>query len=275
MSISDFSEMAHLTPQTLRYYHAEGLLVPVEVDRRTGYRSYAFEQVEQAMLITVLREAGLSVRLVRRALDEPDRVPALLGQHRAEVERERRAQDEAIRAAADLFDSPPEPRRRHVPATTVASRPVPGTPLGRTAAEWDEAEAILAAATDDLVRTVERLGGRVAGSPWRTPALETAGQKRAVLTGEGPFWLVKVPLDGGLDRPGDIDVQQLAARDEVSILMPGRNTMAKYCTAVLRLLAYPLDDAFPDTARLRQVVRADGVETSAPVRAAAPVDQHA
>ncbi|MET7645397.1 MerR family DNA-binding transcriptional regulator [Streptomyces sp. NPDC005426] len=40
LSISDFSEMCDLPPQTLRYYHAAGLLVPADVDERTGYRSY-------------------------------------------------------------------------------------------------------------------------------------------------------------------------------------------------------------------------------------------
>ena len=74
LSISDFSEMCYLSPQTLRYYHSEGLLVPADVDPQTGYRSYTFEQVEQveqAMLITSLRGTGMSIKLVRRALDEP------------------------------------------------------------------------------------------------------------------------------------------------------------------------------------------------------------
>ncbi|MFC8943451.1 MerR family transcriptional regulator, partial [Streptomyces griseoincarnatus] len=86
LSISDFSEMCYLSPQTLRYYHAEGLLVPADVDPRTGYRSYTFEQVEQAMLVTSLRGTGMSIKLVRRALDEPDEAPALLREHAAEVE---------------------------------------------------------------------------------------------------------------------------------------------------------------------------------------------
>ncbi|MEV0254035.1 MerR family transcriptional regulator [Streptomyces sp. NPDC050732] len=59
LSISDFSEMCDLPPQTLRYYHAEGLLVPADVDEWTGYRSYTFGQVERAMLINVLRGTGM------------------------------------------------------------------------------------------------------------------------------------------------------------------------------------------------------------------------
>ena len=45
LSIKDFSEMAHLSAQTLRYYHAEGLLIPAQVDEQTGYRSYTYDQI--------------------------------------------------------------------------------------------------------------------------------------------------------------------------------------------------------------------------------------
>ncbi|MEU1570149.1 hypothetical protein ABZ519_03070 [Streptomyces collinus] len=50
---------------------SEGLLVPADVDERTGHHSYTFTQVEQAMPITLLRGTGMSVKLVGRALDEP------------------------------------------------------------------------------------------------------------------------------------------------------------------------------------------------------------
>ena len=47
LSISEFSEMCNLSPQTLRFYHSEGLLVPADVNEQTGYRSYMFDQVER------------------------------------------------------------------------------------------------------------------------------------------------------------------------------------------------------------------------------------
>ncbi|MFG3682289.1 MerR family transcriptional regulator [Micromonospora chalcea] len=162
LSISEFSQMCHLSPQALRFYHAEGLLVPAEVDDRTGHRSYAFEQVERAMLITLLRDTGMSVKLVRRALDEPDQALALLDRHSDEVSRERQAQADAIAAARAVFEAQPEPRLRHVPAVTVVARLVPGTPLGRDAQEWDRAEEILTAAAAELVTTV----GRPASPAW-------------------------------------------------------------------------------------------------------------
>lgn len=76
LTISDFSEICYPSPQTPRYHHSEGLLLPADVDPWTGYRSYTFEQVEQAKLVTSLRGTGMGIRLVRRALDEPDEAPA-------------------------------------------------------------------------------------------------------------------------------------------------------------------------------------------------------
>ena len=271
LSISEFSQMCHLSPQALRFYHAEGLLVPAEVDDRTGHRSYAFEQVERAMLITLLRDTGMSVKLVRRALDEPDQALALLDRHSDEARRERQAQADAIAAARAVFEAQPEPRLRHVPAPTVVARLVPGTPLGRDAQEWDRAEEIITEAAAELVATVRKAGVTCLGEPWRTMALETPEQDRRVLDGTGPFWTVKVAVTGTPETlpslPADLFVQTPDAHDELSIFMPGRNTMAKYCTVVLRLLdAAPVDgDRFVNLARLRQEVRPEGVLSSAPV----------
>jgi hypothetical protein len=41
-SIGEFSDVSGLPPQTLRFHHSEGLLVPESVDEKTGYRSYAY-----------------------------------------------------------------------------------------------------------------------------------------------------------------------------------------------------------------------------------------
>ena len=269
LSISEFSEMCHLSPQTLRYYHAEGLLVPAAVDQRTGYRSYAFEQVEQAMLITLLRDAGMSVELVRQTLDDPTRAVELIDRHSAEVDRRRTEQDEAIQAARTVFGSRPEVRLRHVPAATVAGRLVHGTPLGRTAQEWEQAEALIEAAVAGLVETVRAAGVTWLGGSWRVPALETREQDRRVLDGEGPFWIVKVPVSGPVEAlPADVMVQEQAAHDELSIFMPGRNTMSRYGTAILRLLdAHTLlgGERFVNLARLRHEVHDDGVLFGAPV----------
>ncbi|WP_433272826.1 MerR family transcriptional regulator [Actinosynnema sp. CS-041913] len=266
LSISDFSEMCRLSPQTLRFYHSEGLLVPAEVNEQTGYRSYTFDQVEQAMLITVLRGAGMSVKLVRRALDEPDTAPALVQQHSAEVQRLRQEQDRAISDACELFDAWPEARLRHTPGTTVVSKVVPGPAGGSDQYDWEQADVALAATVREVAEAVKSCGAVVSGTPWRAPAIETPEQKKRNLTTEGPHWLAKVPVTAEEDAvaalPADVEVQTFEARRELSIFIPGRSSTAKYGTAISRLATYPLDAAFIDLSRIRQLVHDDGVETA-------------
>lgn len=270
MSISDFSEMCRLSPQTLRFYHSEGLLVPSDVDERTGYRAYTFDQVEQAMLIAVLRDAGMSVKLVRRALDEPDLAAALLHEHTEQVGRERQVQDEAISDARELLGSRPEPRLRHVPEMTVVSKPVPD-PLAEhddVDHAWKRADAVLAAATREVVAAVESCGGAVVGTPWRAQSIGAEEQ---------PHWLVMVPVT--VDEaavaalPGDVEVRTFAARTELSIFIPGRSSMAKYATAISRLYTHPLGDAILDAAHIRQLPHDGGVETAAAVREPGELDE--
>lgn len=259
LSISEFSQMCHLSPQVLRFYHAEGLLVPAATDERTGYRSYEFKQVERAMMVALLRDTGMSVKAVREALDDPDRAPLLLDRHRDEVRRQRTVQDDALDAARAMFGPQPEPRRRRVPARTVVSAPVPGTPPGRDAEEWDEAERMIEAAAAELVAAVEAAGAERVGRPWRT-----LSRNPGVLDGEGQLWLVNVAV---AEAPAGLTARTEAAREELTVFMPGRNTMAKYCTMILRLLdALPADgDVFLDVSRVWQEVREDGVLSGAPI----------
>ncbi|RZU25042.1 MerR family transcriptional regulator [Streptomyces sp. BK239] len=265
LSISDFSEMCDLPPQTLRYYHAAGLLVPADVDERTGYRSYTFGQVERAMLITVLRGTGMSVTLVRRALDQPDEALILLRQHVTEVRQQRQTQDEDIRDARELLASPPEAVLRHVDEMTVASKLVP-RPAGRNRYDWNAADAAVTSAVQEVVRTVVSCGAVVTGTSWRTLAAGTPEQKSRIRAGEGPHWLVRVPVEADektlASLPADIEVETFEARDELSIFMPGKSSMAKHGTALSRLLAYPFDAAYVDTFRMRHLLHPNGVETA-------------
>jgi DNA-binding transcriptional MerR regulator len=270
LSISEFSEMCQLSPQTLRFYHSEGLLLPAHVDEQTGYRSYGFDQVEQAMLITVLRGTGMSVKLVRRALDEPDLAPTLLQQHSEELQRQRQAQDEAVRDAQEFFASWPQPRVRHVSRMTVVSKLVPGPSAAGSQYDWAESDAAVAATVREVVTTMESCGAVVSGTAWRAWAVETPEQKRHNLTAAGPHWLVKVPVVADEKTlaalPGDVEVQTFDARDELSILIPGRISMAKYATAISRLLTHPLDNAWADVSGMRILLHDDGVETTVPIR---------
>lgn len=48
VGVGAFAQLSGLTVETLRHYHQVGLLVPAEVDDRTGYRRYGLRQLPRA-----------------------------------------------------------------------------------------------------------------------------------------------------------------------------------------------------------------------------------
>jgi DNA-binding transcriptional MerR regulator len=258
LTIKDFSELSGLTAQTLRYYHAEGLLVPAHVDEQSGYRSYEFTQIEAAVLVTVLRGAGLSIRQVRRALDEPDTALELLRLHQEEVAALRRAQDEAIADAHGLLTAWPEARLVDVPPMIVVS----GLTQGRfVASGWD----VGMADAESTARELTALVGAGAGTPWFEWPTERDIRLRWT-SGEGrSHWQVGVPVE---EEPASLPEGVWSHRRDggahVAVRIPGRYTLAKYGAALSRLVAQP-EQYMPDFTRIRFVLHPDGVETIAPV----------
>ncbi|AUS79941.1 MerR family DNA-binding transcriptional regulator [Actinoalloteichus sp. AHMU CJ021] len=271
LSISDFSQVCQLPAQTLRFYHSEGLVVPAEVDPRTGYRRYTFDQVERALLVATLRRAGLAVRLVRHALAHPEDTPELLRNHREAIRRQRQAEDAALDDARVFVDAWPQVREQATPATFALSAAVPARAAERGETheawyDWDELNEAVWEVVNRLASLADGLGARVSGAPWRCSAIETREQRRRYHTPEGPHWLVKVPVD--LEEvpperlPDGVTHELFETRTEMSIEMPGEDSAAKYAAALSRLMAHPLDNAFLDVARMRHILRPGGVETA-------------
>jgi predicted transcriptional regulator YdeE/DNA-binding transcriptional MerR regulator len=65
LKIGDFSKLAHVTIKTLRHYDRLGLLRPVWVDRYTGYRYYAIEQLPRLNRILALKDLGFSLSQIQ------------------------------------------------------------------------------------------------------------------------------------------------------------------------------------------------------------------
>lgn len=68
LRIGVFARLARVTVKTLRHYAEEGLLAPRHVDQKTGYRYYEPRQLRDLNLILNLREAGLGLAEIKRAL---------------------------------------------------------------------------------------------------------------------------------------------------------------------------------------------------------------
>jgi DNA-binding transcriptional MerR regulator len=77
--IGDFSRIARVSVQTLRYYDDLGLLKPVEVDRFTGYRYYSFDQLPKLHRILALKDLGLSLEEIARLLQDEPSTEQLVG----------------------------------------------------------------------------------------------------------------------------------------------------------------------------------------------------
>ena len=152
--IGDFSKLSRIPIQTLRYYDEVGLLKPVQVDPLTGYRYYAYEQLEQLNRILALKDLGFSLEQIRQLLDENLSLEQMRGmlilrrseiQQKVQEEVERLSRVEArlrqIEEDAKVF--PYEVLIQSVPAINVASvRKVVPTP-GDQGTLWRELEAYL------------------------------------------------------------------------------------------------------------------------------------
>jgi DNA-binding transcriptional MerR regulator len=98
--IGTVARLAQVSVRTLRHYDHLGLLRPAHVDERTGYRSYAPEQVLQLHRILALRDLGVPLSEVRGLLQEGVSVEQLRGILRlrqAEVHARLAAQAEQLR----------------------------------------------------------------------------------------------------------------------------------------------------------------------------------
>jgi protein phosphatase len=117
---AEFSTATGLSIKALRLYDERGLLVPARVDRATGYRRYAEDQVAAAGRIALLRRAGIGLADIERFLAAP--AAAVIDRWRADLAAEtgvrRRALD-ALASALGFDTSLPEE-----PAMAVIIRPV-------------------------------------------------------------------------------------------------------------------------------------------------------
>ncbi|MCG5216117.1 MerR family transcriptional regulator [Streptosporangium soli] len=71
LSIGEFAQASGLTAKALRLYDELGLLPPVHVDPRSGYRSYDPAQLERAQLVAWLRGLGMPLARIRVVCDLP------------------------------------------------------------------------------------------------------------------------------------------------------------------------------------------------------------
>lgn len=97
--IGDFSRLALVSIKTLRHYDELGLLKPKRVDRFTGYRYYAVEQLPRLNRILALKDLGLSLEQIAALLRADVSAEDIHGMLRL---RQAEAQDRIQEAQAQL-----------------------------------------------------------------------------------------------------------------------------------------------------------------------------
>ncbi len=124
LRIGEFSRASWLSIKALRAYHEAGLLVPAEVDPRTGYRSYSVAQLTDAAIIRRLRQLDVPLDAVKHVLDarDPAVTRKVLAEHGAVLEERLVATQQAIDELTIALEAPAlhtPVHRRPEPARTV------------------------------------------------------------------------------------------------------------------------------------------------------------
>lgn len=71
LKISEFAELNRVTAKMLRHYDEIGLLKPIAIDPKTGYRSYESEQSHQLNWIVILKNLDFPLMEIKTLLSGP------------------------------------------------------------------------------------------------------------------------------------------------------------------------------------------------------------
>ncbi|MFL6179260.1 MAG: MerR family transcriptional regulator [Actinomycetes bacterium] len=84
LSIGEFARLSGLSVGALRHYDELAIITPSQVDRSTSYRRYRREQLDDARLVSTLRELETPLEEIRELLvtDDPAERRAVLARHR-------------------------------------------------------------------------------------------------------------------------------------------------------------------------------------------------
>ena len=77
LKIGEFSRLGRVTVRALRHYEEIGLLRPAIIDRETGYRYYAVDQLQKIQSITKLKGLGYSLDEIRELWEDDTHYPSV------------------------------------------------------------------------------------------------------------------------------------------------------------------------------------------------------
>lgn len=69
MLIGEIAEFFGVSRKAMRLYEKKGIIKPVEVDEKTGYRYYSAEQVQQLNALLELKSLGFSLDEIKKVME--------------------------------------------------------------------------------------------------------------------------------------------------------------------------------------------------------------
>jgi DNA-binding transcriptional MerR regulator len=243
LSIGDFSRATHLSVKTLRYYHREGVLEPLEIDESSGYRRYSVEQIPTAQVIHRFRDLGMPVDDVRRVIAAPDPAArsALISRHLQRLEQELGRTQAAVASLRDLLDHPATEwpvEHRRVPAMRVAAI--------TEDVETAQVGAWYQGALGELYATLSAQGVAVSGVAGGVYADELFADERGSAT-------VYLPVSGAVAELGRVRQRALPAVELAVVTHDGPDAgvdraygaLASYVTRHALAVAGPIREFYP------------------------------
>jgi DNA-binding transcriptional MerR regulator len=243
LSIGDFSRATHLSVKTLRYYHQEGVLEPLEIDEGSGYRRYSVEQIPTAQVIHRFRDLGMPVDDVRRviAAADPAARNALISRHLQRLEEELGKTQAAVASLRDLLDHP-------ATEWPVEHRRVPAMRVAAITQEVDTAQvgAWYQGALGELYATLSAQGLALAGAAGGVYADGLFADERGEAT-------VYLPVSGAVEELGRVRERELPAAELAVVTHDGPDAgvdraygaLAAYVTRHALGVAGPIREFYP------------------------------
>lgn len=204
MSSGAFAARTRLSRKALRLYDELDLLRPAEVDPRTGYRSYAPEQVRRARLIGLLRRLDLPLGEIAALLElDPAAAAKALDGHWRTAEERHAEGRRLVRYLQDLLTG------RDTDVYEIETRDVPEQKVLSTQRNVT-ADALVGFIDESFPRLFEHLSASGA---------EVAGAAFIVYHGmvtedsDGPVEIC-LPFTGSLEPVGSLGVRLEPAHEE-------------------------------------------------------------
>lgn len=225
LTIGEFSRLTRISVRMLRYYDEHGVLAPTRVDAWTGYRHYAPNLMVVAGRVRELRDLGLGVEELARAV-------RLDGAHLAEVVRRHRERlvSEASAAAVRLHAADRLIARleEHDMSTTI---PVTRTTLpARTVAS---VRGTIPTYADEHLLWERLAGMKAAGAVPAPDALGVAVFHDEDYVDENPDVEVQLTVAAPFTDAGDVHCVEVPATDVAMATLHGSyDQMAEVMTAL-------------------------------------------